>query len=246
MYTFLIATSISIYFIASDYHSLSERYNPVRKARRMRIYDITQTIRNGMPVWPGDPEVRLNWLSQISQGGPVNLTEIHMCTHSGTHIDMPSHFLDQGQNLDDLVLNNLIGRARVISVPPEVKVISGAFLATVALGGVERVLFKTANSELVKADPSSFHENYVALDASGAEFLAETGCKLVGIDYMSVAVFDDPEGGHLPLLRAGIVVLEGITLEGVEPGDYQLIALPLKLGGREGAPARAILLDAWN
>lgn len=212
----------------------------------MRIYDITQTIRNDMPVWPGDPEVRLNWLSQISQGEPVNLTEIHMCAHAGTHIDMPSHFLDQGPNLDNLVLNNLIGRARVISVPSEVKVINGAFLGTVPLGGVERVLFKTANSEFVMADPFSFHENYVALDASGAEFMAETGCKLVGIDYMSVAVFDDPDGGHLPLLKAGIVVLEGINLEGVEPGDYQLIVLPLKLGGREGAPARAILLDAWN
>ncbi len=212
----------------------------------MRIYDITQTIRNGMPVWPGDPEVRLNWLSQISQGGLVNLTEIHMCAHAGTHIDMPSHFLDQGQNLDDLDLNILIGRARVVSVPPEVKVISAAFLATVALEGVERVLFKTANSELVKAAPHSFDENYVALDASGAEFLAETGCKLVGIDYMSVAVFEDPDGGHLPLLKAGIVVLEGINLECVEPGDYQLIALPLKLGGREGAPSRAILLDEWN
>lgn len=212
----------------------------------MRIYDITQTIRNDMPVWPGDPEVRLNWLSQISQGEPVNLTEIHMCAHAGTHIDMPSHFLDQGPNLDNLVLNNLIGRARVISVPPDIKVINAAFLGTVPLGGVERVLFKTANSEFVKADPFSFHENYVALDASGAEFMAETGCKLVGIDYMSVAVFDDPDGGHLPLLKAGIVVLEGINLEGVEPGDYQLIVLPLKLGGREGAPARAILLDAWN
>jgi len=153
MYTFLIATSINIYFIASDYHYLSERYNPVRKAPRMRIYDITQTIRNGMPVWPGDPEVRLNWLSQISQGGLVNLTEIHMCAHAGTHIDMPSHFLDQGQNLDDLDLNILIGRARVVSVPPEVKVINAAFLATVAIEGVERVLFKTANSELVKAAP---------------------------------------------------------------------------------------------
>ena len=96
----------------------------------MRIYDITQTIRNDMPVWPGDPEVRLNWLSQISQGGPVNLTEIHMCAHAGTHIDMPSHFLDQGQNLDDLDLNILIGKARVVSIPPEVKVISAPLLFT--------------------------------------------------------------------------------------------------------------------
>jgi len=210
----------------------------------MRIHDITQTIHSGMPVWPGDPEVSLEWLSQISQGGAVNLTEIHMCAHTGTHIDMPSHFLDQGQNLDDLDLSVLIGRARVVSVSDEIKTIDEAFLRTISLEGVERVLFKTFNTGLVKADPLSFHQNFVALDASGARFLAETDCKLVGIDYMSIAVFDDPNGGHLPLLEAGIIVLEGINLEEVEPGEYQLIALPLKLGGREGAPVRAILLES--
>ena len=212
----------------------------------MRIYDISQTIHNEMPVWPGDPKVRLEWLSQISQGGAVNLTGIHMCAHAGTHIDMPSHFLDQGQNLDDIDLEVVIGNARVISVPHEVKVINDSFLQTISLGGVERVLFKTKNGALVKADSQSFHEDFVALDASGARFLAETGCKLVGIDYMSVAVFEDPDGGHMPLLEAGIVVLEGINLENVEPGEYQLIALPLKMGGREGSPVRAILLDGWN
>lgn len=208
----------------------------------MRIYDISQTINSGMPVWPGDPQVRLEWLSQISQGGAVNLTEIHMCAHAGTHIDMPSHFLKQGQNLDDLDLSVVIGNARVVSVPNEVKVINDSYLKTISLAGVERVLFKTQNSSIVQTDPRSFHENFVAMDASGARFLAETGCKLVGIDYMSVAVFEDPDGGHLPLLEAGIVVLEGVNLENVEPGEYQLIALPLKLGGREGAPVRAVLL----
>lgn len=208
----------------------------------MRIYDISQTINSGMPVWPGDPQVRLEWLSQISQGGAVNLTEIHMCAHAGTHIDMPSHFLKQGQNLDDLDLSVVIGNARVVSVPNEVKVINDSYLKTISLAGVERVLFKTQNSSIVQTDPRSFHENFVAMDASGARYLAETGCKLVGIDYMSVAVFEDPDGGHLPLLEAGIVVLEGVNLENVEPGEYQLIALPLKLGGREGAPVRAVLL----
>ena len=209
----------------------------------MRIYDISQTIENGMPVWPGDPEVGLEWLSQISQGGAVNLTEIHMCAHAGTHIDMPSHFLDQGHTLDDLDLDTVIGKARVISVPVEIETINEEFLKDIPLEGVERVLFKTANRSLVQADPRSFHKNYIALDASGARFLAQTGCKLVGIDYMSIAVYDDPEGGHLPLLQAGIVVLEGINLDEVEPGDYELIAFPLKLGGREGAPVRAILLE---
>ena len=212
----------------------------------MRIYDISQTINSGMPVWPGDPQVRLEWLSQISQGGAVNLTEIHMCAHAGTHIDMPSHFLEQGQNLDDLDLKVVIGIARVVSVPIGVKVINDSYLKTISLAGVERVLFKTKNSSIVQTDPRSFHENFVAMDASGARYLAETGCKLVGIDYMSVAVFEDPDGGHLPLLEAGIVVLEGVNLENVEPGEYQLIALPLKLGGREGAPVRAILIEGRN
>ena len=212
----------------------------------MRIYDTSQTINSGMPVWPGDPQVRLEWLSQISQGGAVNLTEIHMCAHAGTHIDMPSHFLEQGQNLDDLDLSVVIGIARVVSVPIGVKVINDSYLKTISLAGVERVLFKTPNSSIVQADPRSFHENFVAMDASGARYLAETGCKLVGIDYMSVAVFEDPNGGHLPLLEKGIVVLEGVNLENVEPGEYQLIALPLKLGGREGAPVRAILIEGRN
>jgi arylformamidase len=197
-----------------------------------------------MPVWPGDPEVRLEWLSRISEGAEVNLTQIHICAHSGTHIDMPSHFIDNGENLDNLDLRLMIGIARVVSVPDEIETIDETFLRKISLEGVERVLFKTKNGTLAKSDPLSFHQNFVALDASGARFLAEIRCKLVGIDTMSIAVFDDPVGGHLPLLEAGIVVLEGITLEGVEPGDYQLIALPLKLGAREGSPVRAILLES--
>jgi len=212
----------------------------------MRIYDITQTIHNDMPVWPGDPEVKLEWLSRISEGGEVNLTKIHMCAHAGTHLDMPSHFIDDGKTLDDLDLKILIGRAKVISVPPEVKVIDDVFLKKISLAGIERILFKTSNSAFVKETPQSFHQDFVALDESGAKFLADAGCKLVGIDYMSIAIFAEPAEGHLPLLEAGIVVLEGITLDGVEHGDYHLIALPLKLGGREGAPVRAILLENWN
>ncbi len=212
----------------------------------MRIFDISQTIKSGMPVWPGDPEVRLEWLSQISQGGAVNLTAIHMCAHAGTHLEMPAHFLEKGKNLDELDLDVVIGKTRVILVPAGVTVIDDAFLATIPFEGMERVFFKTANCEIHKTDPTSFNPEFVALDASGARFLAQTECKLVGIDYMSVAVFDDPEGGHSPLMEAGIVVLEGLNLAGVEPGDYQLVALPLKLGGREGAPVRAVLLEGWN
>lgn len=209
----------------------------------MRIHDITQTIRSEMVVWPGDPEVRLEWLSQISEGGAVNLTGIHMCAHAGTHLDMPSHFIPEGKNLDDLDLSAVIGDATVVLIPGGVKIINEDFLKTIQLEGVSRVLIKTSNSDLVKTNPDSFHEDFVALDASGARFLAEIGCRLVGIDTMSVAVFNDPEGGHLPLLDAEIVVLEGLNLEEVEPGEYQLIALPLKLGGREGAPIRAILIE---
>ena len=209
----------------------------------MQIHDITQTIHNEMPVWPGDPAVRLEWLSRINEGDDVNLTQIRMCVHTGTHIDMPSHFLANGKNLDDLDLSTLIGSAKVISVPPEVKVIDESFLQKVSIGGIERILFKTSNSAFIEEAAQCFHQEFVALDESGAKFLAEAGCKLAGIDYMSIAIFDDPVEGHLPLLEAGIVVLEGISLEGIDPGDYHLIALPMKLGGREGAPVRAILVE---
>ncbi len=212
----------------------------------MKIFDISQTITNGLPVWPGDPEVRLEWISRIDQDQPVNLTEIHICAHTGTHLDMPSHFLEHGQNLDSLDLTVLIGNARVVLVPPEVNLITEAYLKTLSLEGEERILFKTKNSDLVEREPFIFHQNYVALDASGANYLAGTGCRLVGIDYMSIATFDDPNGGHLPLLQAGILVLEGLNLQEVFPGDYQLIALPLKLGGREGAPTRALLIKGMN
>jgi arylformamidase len=212
----------------------------------MKIYDISRTITNGLPVWPGDPEVRLEWISRIDRGDSVNLTEIHMCAHSGTHLDMPSHFLEHAQNLDSLDLSILIGNARVVLVPPEVNLIDEAYLKTLSLDGEERILFKTKNCDLVEREPLFFHQNYVALDASGANYLAGTGCKLVGIDYMSIATFDDPNGGHIPLLRAGILVLEGLILQEVPPGNYQLIALPLKLGGREGAPTRALLTNNLN
>jgi len=196
-----------------------------------------------MPVWPGDPEVRLEWLSQIDEGGAVNLTGVHMCAHTGTHIDTPSHFLEKGMNLDDIDLGTLIGTARVVSVPDEVRSINAAFLKNESLEGVERVLFKTRSCDLVNLSTTDFCDDFVALDASGARFLADLGCKLVGIDTMSIAVFDDPVGGHVPLLEAGILVLEGLDLQEIEPGDYQLIALPIKLGAREGAPVRAVLLE---
>ena len=209
----------------------------------MIIHDISLRIHNDIPVWPGDPKVRLEWLLRIDQGDSVNLTALNMSAHTGTHIDMPKHFIDSGKTLDELDLDVLIGKARVIGVPYDVKVISEEYLRTVPLEGVERILFKTANSRLVVEQPLSFHPDYVALDISGGQYLARSGCKLVGIDYMSIGYYADPQGAHYPLLGADVIVLEGINLDGVEPGDYQLIALPLKLSGREGAPARAILIE---
>lgn len=210
----------------------------------MRIYDITQTISDDMTVWPGDPAVRLIWLSQISRGGVVNLTEIRMSAHTGTHIDMPAHFIDQGKSLDELDLNVMIGPVKVVEIPQNIRVIDESFLKDLSLAGVSRVLFKTANSVSAQNTAPRFHEDYVALDESGATFLSRSGCKLVGIDYLSIATFDDPKGAHLPLLEAGIVVLEGLDLRDIKMGTYQLIALPMKLSGREGAPVRAILIES--
>lgn len=212
----------------------------------MQIIDITQEIKNGMPVWPGDPPVNLAWLSEIAKNGPVNLTELSMSAHTGTHLDAPSHFIDHGKTLDDLDLSAMVGPARVEEVAQEVKVIDESFLRRLPLTGVSRLLLKTSNSLKANVEPSEFHQDYVALDASGARFLAESNFRLIGIDAFSIACFDDPEGGHLPLLEKGIAVLEGLNLHGVAPGDYYLAALPLKLAGREGAPVRAILIKDFT
>ena len=207
----------------------------------MVIFDISIGIDENLPLWPGDPELRLHWAANIEQGDLVNLTELSMSIHTGTHIDAPLHFLPNGKPIDSLSLNVFMGEAQVVAIPQDVNLITVNILQDVCEINAARILFKTKNSQLWET--SKFQQDYVALEASAAQWLVDQGVQLVGIDYLSIAPFKDPAPTHKILLSNNVVIVESLDLRSVEPGLYTLICLPLKLVGREAAPARAILLN---
>ena len=210
----------------------------------MKFYDITLTIRPSMPVWPGDPKVILERVSKIEEGANANVSQVSMSVHSGTHMDAPIHFLPGGDSIDTLPLEILIGPAQVVQLPDDINTITAAVLEKAGIDpGVERLLIKTHNSAYW-ADPAhAFKKEFLAIEADGAAYLVKLGVKLVGIDYLSIAPYKKSRPTHETLLKAGMVILEGADLSAVAAGFYQLICLPLKLGGSDGSPARAVLIS---
>lgn len=208
----------------------------------MRTYDITLTITPDLPTWPGDPRIVLERVGKIENGDNANVSRVNMGVHTGTHVDAPYHFLPEGKTVDQLSLNLLTGRAYVLHLP-EVERITAAVLEEAQIPPrTRRLLFKTRNSQYWAEPANGFHSNFVGITADGAEALVKRGVKLVGVDYLSVAPFKESRPTHEILLSAGVVVIEGLDLSKVSQGRYTLFCLPLKLGGSDGAPARAILI----
>jgi arylformamidase len=206
-----------------------------------KIYDITMGVHDGMLVYPGDPGVSIRRVKKIGEGSSANISELCMGSHTGTHVDPPFHFIPTGGKVDAMPLDAMIGEAVVVQAPGEH--IYRKFLEDAGLSGVERVLFKTKNSELGLGPP--FREDFTHLTQDAAAFLVEMGVKLVGIDYLSIEKFHSADHAvHRLFLGNGVVVVEGLDLSGVEPGRYELICLPLKVIGGDGAPARAVLIEA--
>lgn len=207
----------------------------------MRMYDISVGISPDLPVWPGDPPVKLERLRDIAKGDESTVTHMSFGVHAGTHVDAPLHFLEGGDTVERLPLRLLTGRAYVVDMG-NAEVIDEVALAKVNLPPrTRRVLFKTRNSELW-AKETRFVENYVSLTPGGVNWLVKKGVQLVGVDYMSVAPYKDSVPTHRALLSARVIILEGLDLCEVSQGRYTLYCLPLKLVGAEGAPARAILV----
>ena len=205
-----------------------------------RWIDLTIPLANDIVVWPGDPRFRRELLADIQAGDECNVSAVNMSVHTGTHVDAPGHYLPDGAGVESLSFNALIGPARVLSCMglPE---ITADFLKQVRIEPGQRLLFKTDNSaDLVHG--REFSNNYVSLSPDAAEYLAETGVLTVGVDYLSVGS-DDERGAltHRVLLQAGICIIEFLDLSALEPGDYEMICLPLKLMGSDGAPARVIV-----
>jgi arylformamidase len=204
----------------------------------MKIYDITVPLANDLPVYPGDPRVEIEPVLALAKGDTFNVSRLIMSTHSGTHIDPPHHLSDHGISVDHLPLSLLIGEALVAEVAG-VTAIGRAELARLPLKGTERLLLKTDNSNLW--DHPGFNEDYACLTPDGASFLVDAGVRLVGIDYLSIERFAGDGEVHRFLLGNGVVIVEGLNLKGVAAGRYELICLPLKIRGGDGAPARAVL-----
>jgi arylformamidase len=180
----------------------------------------------------------------MEEGAACNVTQISACLHAGTHVDAPYHFLGgEAQTVEQIPLGLLTGRAYVLHLPDEVDLITAKVLEGANVPPrTRRLLFKTRNSALWNEGATPFREDFVAISPDGAQFIVEHGIRLVGVDYLSVAPFANPEQTHQILLRAGVVVVEGLNLSQVTQGRYALYCLPLKIAGADGAPARAILI----
>jgi arylformamidase len=205
------------------------------------IYDISVPITTTMPVWPSDPPVSLTPISHPSRdkSHTVRVTSVEMGSHTGTHIDAPWHMVEGGRRLNQIPLETLIGPAVVLAIPGA-KSLKRADVEKFDFTGVQRILFKTDNSQHWK--DGKFYEQFVYLEPEAAEFLVEHGIKLVGIDYLSVDQFkSEAHPSHFVLLERNVVIIEGLNLSQVPPGQYHMTALPLNLQEVDGAPTRVIL-----
>lgn len=209
----------------------------------MTIHDITLPVSEAMVVWPGDPPVLITQPAHLDRGDPYTVSRLELGAHTGTHVDAPAHFIRGGEGVDRLPLELLVGPARVVHVP-EARALTPEVLESLSIPpGTERLLFRTRNSERWGSAERGFWEEYVGVPAAGARWLVARGVRLVGIDYLSISPYDDLLPPHHTLLGAGVIVVEGLDLRGIAPGAYQLVCLPLKLVGGDGAPARAILIE---
>ena len=210
----------------------------------MQIYDVSVPLSTTTPTYPGDPKIEIKEWTTLANGDAANVTVLHMGAHSGTHVDAPVHFIAGAPNVASLPLSALIGMAEVIEVPPAMLVIDEAFVSNNCNGPIERVLFKTRNSEFWDRPQDGFRVDYTYIDSGAAARLVSQGKKLVGIDYLSIEAFQSADfATHVELLSSGVVILEGLDLRAVPAGTYELICLPLKIaeGSGDGAPARAVL-----
>jgi len=208
-----------------------------------KILDITLPLTMNMPVWPGEPKMRLDRVSSIEKGNAVNVSRLEIMVHTGTHVDAPCHFIDGQEGVEELPMSALVGPVLVVQVHDECDVITDEILRAIDLKDCQRILFKTSNSYYWKQGGEEFQTGYVGLDTSAAMFLVNRGVLLVGIDYLSIAAYHDQINPHRVLLSSGVVILEGVNLSDVSPGYYSLFCLPLKLNGSDGAPTRAILIE---
>jgi len=207
------------------------------------IFDISLPITESIVSWPTNCRTSITQPRHLDRGDRATVSELCFSAHTGTHVDAPAHFIPGGSGVESLDLNLLTGPALVVDTGAA-KEISAQVLENLSIpDGTERLIFRTRNSERWAQNLEEFFEDYVAVAPDGADWLVDRGVRLVGVDSLSVAPFDQIVETHRILLSAGVIVVEGLTLHRIKPGMYQLLCLPLKLVGVDGAPARAILIQ---
>ncbi|MGE5801379.1 MAG: cyclase family protein [Gemmatimonadota bacterium] len=194
------------------------------------------------PVYQGDAPMKFEFLKNMQAGDNFTLSVYSMGAHSGTHIDAPMHFIRTGAAVDQITLEPLIGPVRIIEIPDSVQSIDAAELNRHDWKAAKRVLFRTRSTVRGWMDSAAFHRDFAYVAPDAAQLLADAGVVLVGVDYISAEQFGAPTPRtHQILLGRGIPLVEGLDLRPAPAGDYDLIVLPLKVRGHEGAPARAIV-----
>jgi len=205
-----------------------------------RFYDVSLAVRSGGFVYPGNPAISIEPQQSITKGAGANVSTITFGSHTATHVDAAKHFFDDGQTVDDIPVEKLIGRALLVAFDDKLRSIGAADLESQNLGDHTRILMKTRNSALIR--DAEFAPDYTFLAPDGEEYLAERGVELVGIDYLSIEQFHSGHHRtHRTLLERSVVIVEGLDLSEPDPGEYEMFCLPLRLHGLDGAPARVVL-----
>lgn len=206
-----------------------------------RIIDVSRKIHPAMAVWPGDDGVEITRILSMKNGGGCNLSSIKIGLHTGTHIDAPFHFIDEGIKVPDLDLSRFIGNVKVFKIDVQ-ECISAKDLESLPINEGDVVFFKTSNSLL--PDNGIFHKSFIYIDKSAAAYLVEKKIKTVGVDYLSVEKFHSPDHpAHTLLLSNNIGIVEGLCLKDAEEGEYFFSCLPLLIEDVEGSPVRAVLIE---
>jgi arylformamidase len=204
-----------------------------------KFIDVTVPLSAALPTFPGDPPFQIDVTHRMEGGDSYNVARLTVGTHAGTHVDAPFHFIKGGATVDELALEILIGKVRVVDLGGKDSV-ERADLEALDLREDLRVLIKTRNSGLLRQ--KAFQEDYVWLSPDAATYLAQVGIKLVGFDYLSIEKLGSRDyAAHVALLEAGVVIVEGLDLSEIEPGEYDMVCLPLRIAGADGSPARVVL-----
>jgi arylformamidase len=204
-----------------------------------KIIDVTAPLSTALPIFPGDPTFEIRLHNSLARGDAANVSAVSMGVHTGTHVDAPCHFIEGGLSVERLPLEILTGKARVVEARGD-EAIGRDELERLDLRDDLRLLLKTRMSGQLRH--SSFQKAFVHLTADAATYLVQAGIKLVGIDYLSIEAYGSHDYPvHRTLLAAGVVIVEGLDLQEVEAGEYDMTCLPLPIVGADGAPARVIL-----